>query len=122
MKRKKIVTQQIPVMRHIKTAVLYDDLGSMGTTVEQQIASDIRHVTELGCDEKVVLDWYRAYTVGDITPGTELVLFDFGGVSMGYGGGDLMADQSRAMIRWALDNPNSLMLVTSGFTYERAVE
>jgi len=53
---------------------------------------------------------------GRITDGTELVLFDFGGVT--YGQQDLALDQSAGLLRWAEDHPSSLVVILSTFTFE----
>lgn len=46
---------------------------------------------------------------------THLVLFDYGGMLPGCGG--LIESNVRAVLRWAEDNPNKLVLVTSICTW-----
>lgn len=120
---KKLQTPE-PVLvkkRHIKTAIFYDPFGSMSLTTEEQIEKDVQHYhDDYGPFEgKVILDWYTVNHIGEITPNTELLLFDYGGMSYGN---DLMEDNSRRVIQWALDNPNAVVMVTSEFTYNRSVE
>ncbi len=111
----------MPNKRIIKTAIWYDPLGSMFKTTEEQIDDDIAHYEdEYGPFEgKIKLHWYRVTHPSQITPGTALVLFDFGGCGMGN---NLMGDSSRAMIQWAQDNPSVLIIVTSSFTYNNGIK
>ena len=107
--------------RHVKTAIFYDPFGAMSETVEQQIKAAVEYYSgDLGpFDGKIKLDWYQIQHTGELKPGTELLLFDYGG--MVYGN-SLMEDNSRRVITWALDNPSSLVIVTSGFTYDIAIK
>ena len=125
MPRKKVSLTTKTRKRVIKTAVFYDPFGGGGKTVEEQIADDVKYYSgEYGpFDGKIKLNWYRVDAIHELKPKTELVLFDFGGMSMAYGAvGNLMYDHSRAVIQWALDNPSALIIVTSSFTYDSAVE
>ena len=108
-----------PPKRILKTAIWYDPFGSMSETPEQQIANDVRRLPRDLFNDRVTFDWYCVNGPHEIKPRTELVLFDFGGMSLGN---DLMASNSRYLLQWAQDNPNTLILVTSGFTYDHGVD
>lgn len=105
----------------IKTAICVDPMGSgFGDhTPEMEIQEHAKHFSEVFKPAK--LDWYRIdYISHDaIKPGTQLVLFDFGGM---LPGNSLMEDNSRRLITWARDNPNSLCIVVSDFTWRTAVK
>lgn len=53
-----------------------------------------------------------------LSPKTDIVLFDFGGI---LPGNSLMEDQSRELITYAQDHPSCLVLVVSEFTFTGAV-
>src|SRR3990167_8055417 len=75
--------------RVLKTAIYYDPCGSMSQTTEEQIAADVKHFNgQYGpFDGKFTLKPYQIHDTRGIQPGTDLVLFDYGG--MGFGN-DLM--------------------------------
>ena len=106
--------------RTLKTAIFVDPFGCMSLTPEEEIEKHVDYYSgEYGpFDGKVKLNWYRIHHMGELKPRTELVLFDYGGMSMGNG---LMEDNSRRVAQWAIDNPNSLVVVVSGFTYDHAM-
>lgn len=58
---------------------------------------------------------YRGHHVGDITPRTKLVIYDFGGM---LPGNDLMEDNSNLLVKWAADNPKSLVVIASSYTFD----
>ena len=98
----------------VKTAIWVDPMGSMFESPEEQIAFQTKTFEEeLG----VKLDVHTPQNFGQIEVGTDLVLFDFGGMMMGN---SLAEDNSRRLVRWAEDNPNSLVVVISDFTFDRA--
>jgi len=106
--------------RAIKTAICVDPMGSDfgDTTPEMEIERHVEHFSEIFRPAK--LDWYRVHSMGSaIKPGTNLILFDFGGM---LPGNSLMEDNSRRLIEWARDNPNSLCIVISDFTWRHAVK
>jgi len=110
----------MPKQKTIKTAICVDIMGSGfgARTSEMEIADHIEYYS--GVFEGATLDWYRVTSIGTKTlqPGTELVLFDYGGM---LPGNSLMEDNSSELIKWAQDNPNSLCLVVSDFTWRNAV-
>jgi len=105
----------------IKTAIVVDYMGSDfgNRTPEMEIKDHIERFSEFA--EPVKLDVYTPHTTypGELKPGTDLVLFDFGGVMYGN---DLMANNSRHLLQWAADNPNSLVVIVSVFTYENCLK
>jgi hypothetical protein len=97
--------------RMIPTAIWLDPIGSLSESVEEQIEREREFFEEeLG----VKLDVHTPQNVHQIQVGTELVLFDWGGAH--FSG----KDHSRDLLRWAEDNPSSLVVVISDFTYDRA--
>jgi hypothetical protein len=107
-----------PKKRRIKTAICVDPMGCGWHTPEEEIESHIKYASSA---LDATLDWYQIHCIGPsyIKPGTELVIFDFGGMSCGN---YLMACNSRELIKWALDHPDALVLVASGFTYSNGVQ
>ncbi len=113
--------EKLPKKRVVKTAIWYDPFGSLNKTTEEQIDDDIEYLeAEYGpFDGKLKLDTYIVRGVSEIKPKTELVLFDYGVCGMGN---DLMGEASRSVIRYALDNPSVLIIVTSTFTYNNSLK
>lgn len=105
----------------IKTAIVVDYMGSGfgSTTREDEIRDHKARFSDFAKPSK--LDVYTPASTypGELSPGTDLVLFDFGGVGFGN---DLMQTNSRHLLRWAADNPNSLVVIVSVFTYEHCVK
>ena len=107
--------------RRIKCAICVDLMGSSHGTPEQEI---VLHQKELKTHLKPHrLDFYRADHCGvgiahGIRPGTNLIAFDYGGMLLGN---SLAEHNSRALIKWAQDNPNGLVLVMSAFTYANTI-
>jgi len=98
----------------LRTAIWLDPAGVMGEGPEAEAERLVKwYEEELGAK----LDVHTPRNIGEIKPGTGLVLFDFGGMMAGNG---LAEDNSRALVRWAEDNPNSLVVVVSDFTYDQA--
>jgi len=103
-------------MRTILTAILVDPFASSLHTEEEEIANLIEDYTRVLKPAK--LDFYQIHHMGEVKPKTDLILFDYGGMSIGN---DMMEHQSRDVVRWAKDNPSSLVMVVSLFTYDHAV-
>ena len=63
---------------------------------------------------------YRPYSAHPeaFEAGTDLILFDYGGMCLGN---SLIEDNSRYLIRFAQDNPNVLCVIVSGFTWRQAI-
>ncbi len=100
----------------IKTAVWVDPAGSFlggSETPEDQIEREKNlFEEELG----VKLDIHAPRNIGEIEDGTDLVLFDYGGMVPGR---SLAEDNSRRLVRWASDHPATLVIIISVFTYDR---
>ncbi len=100
----------------LKTAILVDPMGSSMGTPEEEIE---KHIETYGkALMPVKLKTYAINHPLEIKLGTKLVIFDFGGM---IGGNDLLQDNSRAVIEWALDNPQALVIVASSFTYQHGI-
>lgn len=99
----------------VKTAIFVDPFGSISETPEEQIKKLKKEYKQhLG----VPLSVHTPRAASEIEVSTQLVLFDFGGMSLGN---SLMDDHSRAIVQWAIDNPNSLVVIVSTFTYDNGV-
>jgi hypothetical protein len=90
-------------------------MGSSQATPEEEIASHTKRFEKLLARK---LNVHSPRAVFGIEPGTELVIYDFGGLLPGT---DLMERNARELVKWAEDNPSSLVVVVSGFTYQRYV-
>ncbi len=106
--------------RVIKTAICVDPNASMGKTPEEEIKEHIKNYREWLAPAKI--KYYRTESTypGSIHPGTELVLFDYGGM-MGWGN-DLAENNSQRLINYAMDNPSTLCIVISNFTWDHMVK
>jgi hypothetical protein len=105
--------------RRLKVAICVDPIGCFGKTDEQEVEELQQETKEIF--PKCRLSFHRCHNVSEVKVGTDLFLFDFGGMSMGYGTGALIQDNSRGLIQWCQDNPGSLALVMSSFTYENCL-
>jgi hypothetical protein len=101
-------------MKTLLTAVILDWMGSGGRTPEEEFADVVKEFSE---SLNVKLDAYQARSAypGDIREGTDLVLFDFGGVLPGT---DMPDRNAREIVRWAENHPSALVVVISEMTYE----
>jgi hypothetical protein len=107
-------------LRTISCCIIVDPLAGPGRTPEEEVEQLKREFSEAFENP---IRFYRAMTArpgaGGIEPGTDIVLFDFGGMFMGN---DLMGENSRKLLRWLEDNPNSLGIITSSFTWQNGIE
>lgn len=73
---------------------------------------------------KCKLSFYEAAypAAGDhgLRSGTDIVVYDYGGMLPGCE--DLLASNARAIIRWADENPNGVVLVVSSFTWGHQIK
>jgi hypothetical protein len=104
----------------ILTGILVDPMGhGFGeVTPEQEIKDHIHDYSDLLKPDK--LKPYTLQSAREIKPGTKLVLFDYGG--MMPGSDDLVLSECRALLQWAIDNPSSLVIVISSFTYRNQIQ
>ena len=104
----------------LKTAIIVDQMGHGFGTVgpEEEIEEHKKDFSELLFPAQ--LDVYTPYSTypGDLKPGTDLVVFDYGGMMMGN---SLMEDNSRHLITFAQDNPNTLCIVASTTTWSNGI-
>lgn len=107
--------------RTVKVGICVDPFASMNSTQEEEIAEHKKDFREKLAPHKA--RFYVASHTGQsakgIQPGTDLMIFDFGGAMPGAS--DLMESNARSLLRWCQDNPNSLALVVSSFTWRNAV-
>ena len=54
----------------------------------------------------------------EVRAGTELVLFDYGGMSIGN---SLLEDNSRRLVQWAVDHSSALVVVLTWMTYSLGI-
>ena len=98
----------------IKTAAVVDFMGhGFGeVTPEEEIEVHKERFGEFAAPAKLKV--HAPAGVHGIETGTDLVIYDFGGLMPGSG---LMESNARALVRWAEDNPNSLVVIVSEMTY-----
>jgi hypothetical protein len=102
-------------MASIKVAILVDPMGhGFGEfTAEDEVENHKKVFTEVL--KPAEIRFQHVWSPGAIDPGTDLVIYDFGGMMPGT---DLMDSNARAIVQWANDNPNSLLVVVSSFTFD----
>jgi hypothetical protein len=99
--------------RKIKTAIIVDFMGGGAQTPEDEIEDHKKRFGEAVLPDKLVV--HTPVSAHDIEDGTELVIFDFGGLMPGAD--SLVISQCRAIIRWAEEHPNGLVVVVSRMTF-----
>ena len=96
----------------LKTAIIVDPVGSSlgDRTPEDEIKQHIKDFSELLSPAKLkVYSPWSCYPE-DLQPGTDLVLFDYGGMMLG----NSMAEKnSWHLVAYAADNPSALLSVRS---------
>lgn len=112
MRKKSYVKPPRKDKRVIKTAIIADPAGSLTSgTAEEEIQENIKNYTlELGHQLKV----HTPSNPEGIEEGTELVLYDYGG--MGFGS-SLTERNAHKIVEWAKDHPTALVVIVSSFTY-----
>lgn len=106
-----------PRNKSLRVAIIVDPYGSvsMDRTGADEIAEHKADLTKLLRGHRLT---FTAPSWVDDKMSADLVIFDFGGMSIGN---DLMADNSRRLIRWAQDHSSSLIVVVSMFTWTHGV-
>ena len=86
---------------------------------EEEIEEHKKDFSELLFPAK--LDAYKPVTMEEsyIKPGTDLIVFDWGGMLPGT---SLMEDNSRRLIQYAQDHSSCLCIVVSTFTWRQAIK
>ena len=106
-------------MKNHKTLILVDPFGCLGQSPEEEIEEILARVKEyLPKGHKLKSYRVHCFDPEAVVPGTDLVLFDFGGM---LAGNDLAGSNARALLKWAENNPAALVLVTSRFTFQHCV-
>jgi hypothetical protein len=105
--------------RIIKTAICIDPCGSFMRTAEEEYEEIVKRFKSYLKPSK--LSCYKALSVysDHIKTGTELILFDYGG--MGFGN-SLGEDNSNRLVDYALANPSCLCIVVSSYTWNNYVK
>ena len=103
-------------MRPIKTAIIVDYMGVGGKTPEEEIQQHTERFSELLGRPLAV---HTPRGPHGIEVGTELVIYDFGGLLPGCGG--LIDSHTREIVRWAQDHSSGLVVVVSGFTWSHYI-
>jgi hypothetical protein len=98
----------------IKTAAVVDFMGHGfgAVTPEEEIEQHKERFEEFAAPAKLKV--HTPAGVHGIEVGTDLVIYDFGGLMPGN---DLMESNARALVQWAVDNPNALVVIVSETTY-----
>ena len=106
----------------VKTAIIVDYMGhGFGEfTPEDEIKEHTKRFKEFAAPAKLKVHTPKSTYPGAIEIGTDLVIYDFGGVGPGATG--LMTGNARHLLQWAQDNPNSLVVIVSTFTYRNYVK
>jgi hypothetical protein len=106
----------------IKTAIIVDYMGhGFGEfTPEDEIEEHTKRFSEFAAPAKLKVYAPKSTYPGSIEVGTDLVIYDFGGIGPGATG--LMSGNARHLLQWAQDNPNSLVVIVSEFTYRNYVK
>lgn len=104
--------------RAIRTAIIVDFIGTARFEPEEEIEQHKKLFGEAVAPDTLVVTTPIAAT--EIEAGTELVIFDFGGLMPGCEG--LASAQSRAILKWAEEHPSGLVVVVSAFTFTGYVE
>ncbi len=103
----------------LSVGVLIDPMACLDKTPEQEYEEHKEDFAKLLRPAKCT--FYRAENSGEIRPGTDAVVFDFGGMC-GLGSDGFVRSVSRELIKWSQDNPSSLLIVATAFTWNHAVK
>lgn len=100
--------------RKLKVAICIDPIGCLGKTSDEEeieIKKDFQRILK-----PHEINFYRVQSAypGEFKSGTDLILFDYGGVGFGN---DLTERNSQYLIQYCLDNPNTLALIISSYTW-----
>lgn len=109
-------------MRIIKTGIIVDFVGGGGRTAEQEVEEHKRNVTTwLKPDVPEFHCPYFPAEFGEhgIQPGTELLIYDFGGLGPGN---DMMERNAKDLLEWAEAHPSALVVIVSTFTFSNFIE
>jgi hypothetical protein len=103
----------------LKTAIVLDPSGTFMGGPEDEIRQHWLDFSDLL--EPATLEIYQPGAIYPeaLKPGTDLVLFDWGGMMLGN---SLMQDNSRRLIQYAQYNPSTLCVVVSTFTWGHGIQ
>jgi hypothetical protein len=106
------------ISKSLRVAIILDQMGSIMSSYEEEVEGLVRDFSEMLFPAK--LNVYKPMYVypSEIKDGTDLILFDFGGMTMGN---SLMEDNSRRLIEYARDHESTLCVVVSSFTWSCSI-
>lgn len=106
---------------YIKTAIVVDFMGhGFGEfSREDEIKEHKDRFGEFAEPVKLKVYTPMGTHPNELQPGTDLVIYDFGGLMPGS---DLMERNAHQLVQWAADNPNSLVVIVSEMTYRNYFE
>lgn len=105
-------------MNKIKTAIILDPAGTSSSTPEEEALELAQRYRRYVYPQ--ILDCHQGTCVSMIRDGTDLVLFDYGG--MMPGNETTMTAQARSVIKWAENHPSALVVIVSTFTFTHLVK
>ena len=98
----------------VRALVVLDPIGTMAQSADDEFDELVeRWRVDYGLDLSHAKR--RDHFAPDDTDGVDLVIFDWGGMSIGN---DLMGHQLRHLIQWAEDHPSGLVVILSGFAWQ----
>jgi hypothetical protein len=102
----------------LRVAIIVDPAGTMtGPSAEEEVEQYEREFTEFLKPAEV--SFQKLWSFHGVRPNTDLIVFDYGGMMPGS---SVMEDNSRRVVEWAQDNPTSLVVVMSQFTFRNYVK
>ena len=106
-------------------AVIVDDFGSIVETVDEQIQSIVEHFNYIGIDVDLVYFGTNVHEFISLGKKVDVIVIDYGGVSSATQNYMQAEYVLRELCDYALDNPNTLLLIWTTFTryaYEGELE
>lgn len=110
--------EPVPVTgRPLKIGIVVDFMGCGDASPEDERRELREKFTELL--QAHPLEFYDEHGL-NIRPCTDILLYDFGGILPGCD--DLLLSNARHLVAWCRENPNSLAIVVSSFTYRHQIQ
>lgn len=112
----------MPETRRLKIGLCVDRAASMMQSYEEEIADHKDRLNRLF--GRRTLSFYEANYPAEgnhgLQSGTDILVYDYGGMLPGCD--DLLESNARAIIGWASDHPNGLVLIASSFTWNHQIK
>lgn len=106
----------------MKVGIIVDSVGGAGETGAQEVEGYKKVLSKWLAKAKPT---FYSNERPVFEEGTDLIIFDYGGMAGmgGYGDcGQLLADATRGVLRWAEDNPSGLLIIASSYSYDNLIE